>query len=258
MKETVIIEKAEVKLKNPILIEGLPGLGTVGKIVTRHLKRQMKAEKLADLYSPHFAYYVLVNRDGDVRLLRNEFYYWKNEEGEYDFILLTGDTQAQTIEGQYEVANKILEYAERKGVKLIITVGGFRTDVKDEPKVIAVSTNPKILRRAIEAGAVNGPSGNPIVGIAGLLLGLARLKGNIDALCLLGETRGYMPDHKAAKSVLKVIAKMLNIEVNLSELDREIEKSEMILKRMQKIEEQRAIAMHKIRKKDEERVTYIS
>jgi len=37
MKETFIKELVEVKLKNPVLIEGLPGLGLVGKIATRTL-----------------------------------------------------------------------------------------------------------------------------------------------------------------------------------------------------------------------------
>ncbi|MEM2539346.1 MAG: PAC2 family protein, partial [Candidatus Bathyarchaeia archaeon] len=60
MKKTVIIEKEEVELKNPILIEGLPGLGMVGKIAVKYLIKQLKARKFAELYSPHFAYYVLV------------------------------------------------------------------------------------------------------------------------------------------------------------------------------------------------------
>ena len=257
MKKTVVIERSKVILKNPILVEGLPGLGTVGKIVVQYLKKQMKGERLAELYSPHFAYYVLVNKKGSVRLLRNDFYYWKNENGENDLILLTGDTQAQTIEGQYEVASSILEYAEKKGVKLIITVGGYKTEAKDTPRVVAASTNPHILKMALTAGAVNSPPRNPIVGIAGLLLGLAKLR-NMEALCLLGETPGYLPDPKAAKSILNVIARMLKIEVDLGGLDREIDKSDQIMKRMQEIEEQRELAAQKMRKAEDERVTYIS
>jgi len=257
MKKTVIIEKSKVTLKNPVLVEGLPGLGTVGKIVVQYLKKQVKAERLAELYSPHFAYYVLVNKQGSVRLLKNDFYYWKNENGENDLILLTGDTQAQTIEGQYEVASSILDYAEKKGVKLIITVGGYRTEVKDAPKVVAASTDPEILEMALKAGAVDSPPGNPIVGIAGLLLGLSRLR-NMDALCLLGETPGYLPDPKAAKSVLNVITKLLKIKVDLEGIDKEIEKSEQIVKRMREIEQQRELAARKIRKAEEEKVTYIS
>ena len=257
MRKTNIIEKNGVQLRNPVLIEGFPGLGTVGKIVIQYLRRQMKAEKLADLYSPHFAYYVLVSKRGSVRLLRNEFYFWKNENGENDLILLTGDTQAQTVEGQYEVASSILDYAEKNGVKLIVTIGGYRTEAKDKPQVVAVSTNPEVLKMALEAGAVSSPPGNPIVGLAGLLLGLSRLR-NMDALCLLGETPGYIPDPKAAKSVLDVVAKLLKVEVGLAGLEKEIDKSELMIKRMREIEERSEVAAQKMRKEEEERVTYIS
>jgi len=257
MKKTTIIEKDEVELRNPVLIEGLPGLGTVGKIVIQYFRKQMKTEKLAELYSPHFAYYVLVSKKGSVRLLRNDFYYWKKKNGMNDLILLTGDSQAQTIEGQYEVASSILDYAEKKGVKLVITIGGYRTEVRDEPQVVAVSTSPKVLKMALEAGATSSPPGNPIVGIAGLLLGLSRLR-NIDALCLLGETPGYLPDPSAAKSVLSVVTKLLKIKVDLEDLDKEIDRSKIIAKRMREIEELREITAQKMRKAEAERVTYIS
>jgi len=257
MKETIIIDKEKVELKDPILIEGLPGLGMVGKIATEHLLRQVKARKLAELYSPHFAYYVLVTDNGSVRLLRSEFYYWKNEDGGNDLIFLTGDSQAQTIEGQYEVADSILDFSEKKNVKLIITIGGYRDEVKGEPQVLASATSPDILNRALEAGAKNSPLGNPIVGTAGLLLGLARLK-NLGAICLLVETPGYLPDPKAAKSVLTVLTKMLNLKVDLSGLDKEIYKSEQIEEKIREIEEQRRVSEKRRRKIEEEKVSYIS
>jgi len=257
MRKTVVRERSKVILRDPILVEGLPGLGTVGKIAVQYLRRQMKAKRLADLYSPHFAYYVLVNKRGSVRLLRNEFHYWRNQQSENDLILLTGDTQAQTIEGQYEVASSILDYAQSKGVKLVITVGGYKTEVKDTPRVVAASTNGQILKMALESGAVSSPSGNPIVGISGLLLGLARFR-NVDALCLLGETPGYIPDPMAAKKILNVITSLLKIEVNLEGLEKEIDKSDQIMERMREIEKQRQLAVQRMRKADEERVTYIS
>jgi uncharacterized protein (TIGR00162 family) len=256
MEGTIIKEKTEIELKNPVLIEGLPGLGMVGRIAAKYLIKQLKAEKLAELYSPHFPYYVIVNKKGNIRLLRGEFYFWKNEKGENDLIILTGDSQAQTIEGQYEVSDRILEFAEKHGVKTILTMGGFRKEAKGTPKVMAVSTNPKLLRKAIRAGAIASSAGNPIVGTAGLLLGLAKFR-NIHAICLLGETRGYMPDPKAAKSVLNVLQKALDIKVDLSGLDKEIEKAKEIMEKMQKIEEQRETYARKMRKAEEERITYI-
>ena len=122
---------------------------------------------------------------------------------------------------------------------------------------MAVSTSPQLLKRALRVDAIASPSGNPIVGTAGLLLGLARFR-NIDALCLLGETRGYMPDPKAAKSVLQVLQKMLGLKVDLSRLDEEIEESERIIERMREIEKQRETYAEKARRTEEERITYIS
>lgn len=257
MKGTTIKETVKVELKNPVLIEGLPGLGIVGKIAARYLIRQLKAKKFAELYSPHFPYYVVVNKRGSVRLLRGEFYFWKNEDGENDLILLTGDHQAQTTEGQYEVSDRILDFAEKSGVKTIFTMGGCRMAAKETPRVMVVSTSPELLSKASQAGAMVSPVGNPIVGTAGLLLGLAKFR-NIEALCLLGETRGYLPDPRAAKSVLDVLQKTLGIKFDLSGLDKEIEKSQEITEKMQKIEEQREKYAQKMRKEEEERITYIS
>jgi len=257
MEKTTIKEVTEIELKNPILVEGLPGLGMVGRITTRYLAKQLKAKKLAKLYSPHFPYYVLVNKKGSVRLLSGEFYYWKNETGENDFLLFTGDSQAQTIEGQYEIASCILGFAERKNVKIVVTIGGFRKEAEETPKVVAASTSPDLLNKALQAEAIASPAGNPIVGTAGLLLGLARFK-KIDAICLLGETRGYLPDPRAAKSVLEVLQRMLRVKVDLSGLDKEIEKSKEIVERMLEIEERREKYARKMRREEEERITYIS
>ncbi|MBS7636069.1 proteasome assembly chaperone family protein [Candidatus Bathyarchaeota archaeon] len=256
MKETAIKELTKVELKNPILIEGLPGLGLVGKIATRYLIKQLKAQKLAYLYSPHFPYFVLVSKKGSVRLLRGTFYFWKNDNGENDLILFTGDSQAQTIEGQYEISNRILDFAQKYGVKFIITIGGYRVET-DKPKVVAAATSQALLDRALQANAVISPMGSPIVGTAGLILGLAPFR-KIEALCLLGETRGYLPDPKAAKSVLEVLMKILRINVDLAGLDAEIAKAESMVARLRKIEEKRMLQAEEMRREEDKKITYIS
>ena len=257
MKATIIMELHNIGLKNPILVEGFPGLGMVGSIATTYLVKQLKAQKMATLYSPHFPYHVLVNKKGSARLLRGEFFFWKNEDGENDFILLTGDSQAQTIEGQFEVANSVLDFAEKKQVKTIITLGGYRNEVEEKPKVVAVSTNPALFQKALNAKAIPSEAGTPIVGTAGLLLGLAKFR-KIDALCLLGETRGYFPDPKTAKTVIEILQGILNVDVDLKGLDEEIEQSKEILGRMQDIEKRRLEYIQKMRRVEEERITYIS
>lgn len=257
MKETFVRELAKVELNNPVLIEGLPGLGLVGKIAIRFLVKQLKAERLAYLYSPHFPYFVLVGKKGSVRLLRGVFYYWRNPKSKQDLILFTGDSQAQTIEGQYEISEQIVEFAKVHGAETIVTIGGYRVEVKEKPKVIAAATSEELLNKALESSAVLSSQDSPIVGTAGLILGLAHMK-RIKALCLLGETRGYLPDPNATRSVLEVLGKLLGLELDLAGLEEEIAKAEKMVSRLKTIEEKRVSQAEEVRKEEEKKVTYIS
>ncbi len=257
MKETYIKEFTTIQPNNPVLIEGLPGLGLVGKIAMRYLIKQLKAQKIAYLYSPHFPYFVLVNKKGNVRLLRGVFYYWKNPQGGNDLILFTGDSQSQTIEGQYEIADRMIDFAEKHNVKTIATIGGYRMEAKEKPKVFVAATSQEVLKKSLDSGATLSNSGSPIVGTAGLILGLSRFK-KIDALCLLGETRGYLPDPLAAKSVLEILKSTFNFDVDLAGLNEEITRAETMVTRLQQIEEKRALQAEETKKQDEKKTTYIS
>ena len=256
MKETYIKEFVEIQPNNPVLIEGLPGLGLVGKIALRYLIKQLKAKKIAYLYSPHFPYFVLVNKKGNVRLLRGAFYYYQNPKGN-DIILFTGDSQSQTIEGQYEIADRMLDFSEKHGVKTIATIGGYRMEPQEKPKVFIAATDQDILQKALQAGATLSKSGSPIVGTAGLILGLAKFK-KIEALCLLGETRGYLPDPLAAKSVLEVLKSTFNFDLDLTGLDEEIKRAETTVTKLQQIEAKRAVEAEETRKQEDKKTTYIS
>ena len=257
MKDTYIKELKQVEPNNPILIEGLPGLGLVGKIAIRYLIKKLNAKKFAHLYSPHFPYFVLVNKKGSVRLLRGAFYLWKNEHGPNDLILFTGDSQSQTIEGQYEIADCMLDFSQKYNVKTIVTIGGYRMETKDKPNVFAAATDRELLNKALDAGAALSSSGSPIVGTAGLILGLARFK-KINALCLLGETRGYLPDPLAARSVLEVLKSAFNFDADLTDMNKEISKAETMVTRLQEIEEKRALQAEETRKEEDKKTTYIS
>jgi proteasome assembly chaperone (PAC2) family protein len=56
MKETTVVRIKEVALNNPILVEGLPGVGHVGKLVADHMVEELDAEKNnGDLLAPFSA-----------------------------------------------------------------------------------------------------------------------------------------------------------------------------------------------------------
>jgi uncharacterized protein (TIGR00162 family) len=256
MKGVQIIEKGRPRLVNPVLIEGLPGLGSVGRIVLTHLVRSLRAERFAELYSSHLPPHVLVDRSGRIRPMRYEFF---AAGGEYSrcpsLILLTGQTQVQTLVGQYSVSEEILRFAVKKGAKAIITIGGYEGEGSKHPRVIVMASSRPLLEAFIKAGALRSPEGSPVVGLVGLLVSMAAQK-KIPSACLLGETVGHFPDPRSAKSVLQVLARFLGMDIDLTLIDREILRAERAMKGMEKIEHRTRIFDRVVRRDD--RITYIS
>jgi proteasome assembly chaperone (PAC2) family protein len=151
----------------------------------------------------------------------------------------------------------MLDFSEKHHVKTIATIGGYRMEPKEKPKVFIAATNQEILQKAIQSGATLSTAGSPIVGTAGLILGLSKFK-KIEALCLLGETRGYLPDPLAAKSVLEVLKSTFNFDLDLKNLDDEIARAETMVAKLRQIEEKRALQAEETRKEDDKKTTYIS
>jgi len=217
------------KLKDPILIEGLPGIGNVGKLAVEHLIDTIGAVKFAELYSKDFPPQVFINTDGTITLVNNEFYYWKaKKKNQRDLILLTGDYQGLSSQGQYELVEKILDVSKELGVKEMYTLGGYGLGHEIEaPKVLCATTDKQLVKQMKKYGAVfkkNEPGGG-IVGASGLLLGLGKLHG-FEGACFMGETPGYLVDPKSAKAVLKILMKITNIDVSLTALEKKAKEIE--------------------------------
>ena len=60
MSFTEIVVSEEVQLENAILLEGLPGVGNVGKLAAAHLIEELGATKCTEIYSSHFPPQVLI------------------------------------------------------------------------------------------------------------------------------------------------------------------------------------------------------
>lgn len=212
-------------IKNPILIEGLPGIGNVGKVVVEYMIEKLNAKKMAELYSSHFPYHVFVGENDTISLPNNEFYYWKHKKrGQKDIIFLTGDIQSITPEGHYEIGSRILEFVSEFGNKEIITIGGFGLQkIPKKPRVIGAVIDKRLKTKLKRAGVEfsGGSRIGFIVGASGLLLGLGKLMGKTGC-CLMGETISSQPfftDSKAAKAVLSVLNKFLKLDIDMEEIN---------------------------------------
>jgi hypothetical protein len=198
------------RLKNPMFVEGLPGFGNVGKIAARLLIEFTRAKVFAELYSPSFPDYVIVNRNGICRPPRYEFY--TTTMGNTDFIILTGDAQPsiEDLKAHYMLCDEILDFAEQYGARFLVTMGGVPTP-KPAEEVYVAATSPKLAAETMKKGALLYGRGR-IMGATGLLLGLAKNRG-WKGICLLGATTGLKADRGAAYLVFKFLMKTLGTKV---------------------------------------------
>jgi hypothetical protein len=237
MKDIELVYDSRPKLKEPIFVEGLPGVGNVGKIAIEHLIAELKPKKFAHLYSKYFPPQVLVDEGGLIRLVDNQFYYLKRKS-KSDLLVLTGDYQGLTPEGQYEISDAIVQVCKEMGCERIVTLGGFSVGrMVTKPRVIGAGTSSAIVEEAKKLGVVfsGGEPGSGILGASGLLLALGKMRG-VDGLCLMGETSGFIADPKAAEAVLRVVVKLIDHEIGFKDLEDRAAQIDKLTARLQEME----------------------
>ena len=235
---TEIVRTEDIKLKDAILLEGLPGVGNVGKLAAMHLIEELKAKKCMEIYSSHFPPQVLIDEDGIVNLVNNELYYYKGKDKERDLLFLVGEYQGMDSSGQYDLCQKLIEMVKEMGVTTIYTLGGYGLGkLVPDPRVLGAATSNDIVKlfKKADVEFIDGEPGAGIVGASGLLLGLGKLQG-IHGGCLMGETSGYMVDPKSASVVLKSLQKLLGVSIDLSELEERAKQVDSITNQLKDIE----------------------
>lgn len=236
--ESMITYDCRPEFHDLIFIEGLPGVGNVGKIAADFVSYKLDAKRLATILCSDLPPQVFVDNDSYFYSASEELWYVKDVNG-HDIIFLEGEFQATTPQGQFELSKYIFEKIIRYDPKLIITLGGYGLGtVVKEPRVLAVANDQKLKSKIEKKGATflpNEPQGG-IVGAAAMFLALAD-EYDIDAVCLMGETSGFLVDHKSAKCVVDVLCRILGIEIDTSEMEGDIQQVEQINDEVQALAE---------------------
>jgi uncharacterized protein (TIGR00162 family) len=236
--ESVDIESlGDPSLSDPVLVEGLPGVGHVGKLAAEHVVEEFDGEPVRRVYSEHFPPQVTVGDGGRTELASATVH--AVETGSQDLLVLTGDHQAQDTVGHYRVADAFLDVAGSLGASKVYALGGVPTgEIVDEYSVLGAATTDAFVDRLGEAGVEfrdDQPAGG-IVGTSGLLLGLGERRG-FDAACLMGETSGYLVDPRSAQAVLEVLEDVLGFEVDFGDLEERADEMEEVMSTLEEMED---------------------
>jgi len=246
----------EPKVDKPVMVCGLPGIGSVAWLAVNHLQKELKAELFAEIFSPMFSPKVWLTDDGLVKLMKGEFYFWKNSGNGTDLLLFSANEQPYSPEGQYELADRVLDLAEKFRVRRVITMGGMATEkFAEQPKVYVGGTEADLVKELEGYGAVK-LAGGAITGTNGLIFGLAKPR-KIPAICLLAETPGYLSlDANAAKAALQLSSKLLNISLDLHALEKQAKENAEAVQRAKNLS--RGVLPHETRKGGERDLPYVS
>ncbi|MBI4149001.1 PAC2 family protein [Candidatus Woesearchaeota archaeon] len=251
------------KLRQPVLIEGLPGIGNVGKIVVDFLIEELKAEKACEFFSYTFPHAVFVNEENMVELPSIEMYAKRFDGKQRDLLLLAGDVQPVDEQSSYAFSEKVLDICQEYGCSQIITLGGIGLPaIPKVPRIYCTGNSKRLISEFKRRGVNTSLYGivGPIVGVSGLLLGLGKQR-KIPAVGLLAETYHH-PMYlgvKGAKEMLKVLDKSLQLRINLKELEREIARieEEMIKKSKEFGQVAKQSALRKLKGKLGDEMEYI-
>ena len=235
VEKIIINQYKKPKLNNPILIGGLPGIGNIGKIAAEYLIEKLKMQKMIDIFSQYLPPQVFIGDDSTTFLVRNSLYY-KKFPGKKDLMILVGDFQGTTQEGQYEMSYNVLEIARKYNVSMVYTLGGYSIGkIIESPRILGAVTSVDLKQALMDNGVVfpKGEPGGGIVGSAGVMLGLAKELFSMNGACLMGETSGYFADPKGAREMLKVLCSILGIEIDLTDIEERSKQIEQITEKMQ-------------------------
>ena len=218
-------------LKNPVLIEGLPGIGNVGKVAIDFMIEELGAVKIYDFLSYTFPHSVFVNEDNIVELPCIELYYKQMGGKGPDLLLLSGDVQPIDEVSCYEFCELVLDVLKQFGGNDVITLGGIGLRaVPKKPKVFITGSSKAVVNDYKKGLAVDdklyGVVG-PIVGVSGVLLGLAGRR-NMRGVALLAETYGH-PMYlgvKGSREIIAALKKRFNLNIDVDKMEKDIEELE--------------------------------
>jgi len=211
MENGVWIKKYDSpKLDSPVAVVGSPGLRSVGKLVVESLIEKTNAQLIAELYSTHLP---------SVYETKPSYAAHPAFPGGSGIIVTSGSKNPELIitkgyhanfDGQYIVAEKVVDFISEMHVKRMIVAAGYGSKEKN---VCFAATNQSLLEEMKEKFELCTGYKGPFMGFSGLVFGLSKLR-QIESICLFAGTQPNQedleyPDKDASELVINKLKQIL-------------------------------------------------
>ena len=233
MEDIEIIEYNEVDLSSSLLVVAFPTVGLISSIAGHFIIDSLKLEEIGAITSREFMPATVIHKSRPsppVRIYAGEKKCGPDGSCEQLAVIISEFMPPYNI--IKPLADKILQWADKKGCKIVITLEGTHVvgDKKRKLNVYGVGSNSE-MKNFLKTYKIDETQEGMITGVTGVLLYQGVLMER-DVICLLSEAHSSYPDSRAAGNLLKKLDVMLpGIKIDPKPLYKEAEKIEEQIKK---------------------------
>ncbi|MEM3089455.1 MAG: PAC2 family protein [Candidatus Nitrosotenuis sp.] len=206
-------EIAKTIFKSPIIFAGFVGPGLAGPLSVGYMIERLKMKEIGYLRSKYLPPSTVFMQGR----LRHPFRFYLNDDGTICAIICEITLR---MDGLYDIASTILDWAESKGTREFVILDGVASDEHDERTFCAAEED---LCRIMQDKGINMISQGFITGIPGSILNECLVR-RIRAITLLVKANNTNPDPLAAATLIDSINKVYGLDIDTTELKKEKER----------------------------------
>jgi len=207
------------EIKNPIIIEGVPGFGLVGAIATEYLINHLKTEIVGRFWFEQDVPNIIIH--GGKLVYPVEVHY--NKEHNLLVIHVIGVTGIH----EWQIADLIMQIIEKTKARQIISLEGVSSISKIKSGGVFYYSNSEDFGKRFSSMGVEKLREGIIMGVTSALM--MKLK-DFKFSALFVETSLGFPDSKAAAKLVEVLDKFLDLNVDYKPLLKTAEQFESKIK----------------------------
>lgn len=193
------------KPKNPTIIEGFPGFGLIGTIVTEFLLDHLEVESIGLIGSKDLPAIVAIHEGKVVQPI--EIFYNKK----YNLVILHVVTSVNGLE--WELSQTVIDLAKQLNAKEIVSIEGVGSSAPSETTRTFYYSNVPVSRKKFEHAKIPQLKEGIVMGVTGTLLLKAKTFKQPFS-CVFAEAHSNLPDSYAAAKVIEVLDKYIGLNID--------------------------------------------
>ncbi len=206
-------EIKKIPVKSPIIFAGFVGPGLAGPLAIGYIIEKLKMTEVGYLHSKYLPPSTVFIQGR----LRHPFRFYSNKSGTICAIICEVTLK---MDGLYNIASIILDWAQSKGCKELVILDGVASETHDEKTFCAAEED---LCRIMQDKQISMISQGFITGIPGSILNECIIR-KIRAITLLVKASHTSPDPLAAATLIDAVSRVYEIPIDTSDLKRQKEK----------------------------------